>query len=413
MRKIAIRINEFPALTETFVTEQITLALDLGFEVVIIADRQGVFENSSQSHLLEEYKLLDKVKVVVNSEKDSLGSRILRIVKGLFASKPMSSIYLLNPYKYGLAGLKGSYFLEFIEFHKLLIDVDLVHIQFGTNVGNLGMYKKLGLIPQPIVTTFHGFDAFHTSDSKLRKEEYYRDIFETGDLFTCNTPYLGNLLKQLGCPEKKLKVVHMPIDEKRFVLRNSTNVDRIPKFLSVGRLIELKGHRYGILAMSELNKRGYDFHYDIVGAGEEEENLQNLINKLGLTDKIRLLGAKDQDEIVYLMQETDVYLMTSIANSNGRRETQGLVTGEAQACGVPVVAFRSGGVPYTIDEGRTGLLSDECDYKDMAENLIQLIDNPSLRNEMSVAAREFIVHYFSKSVISLQWKDVYNNLFVD
>ena len=102
--------------------------------------------------------------------------------------------------------------------------------------------------------------------------------------------------------------------------------------------------------------------------------------------------------------------MTSTYDETGRRETQGVVTGEAQACGLPVIAFRSGGVPYTIIEGKTGYLSAENDYKDLANNIEKLILDEKTRHDMGESARHFIDRKYSLKVVSEIWRKQYKML---
>ena len=86
--------------------------------------------------------------------------------------------------------------------------------------------------------------------------------------------------------------------------------------------------------------------------------------------------------------------MTSTFDECGRRETQGLVTAEAQACGLPVVAFRSGGVPYTIEEAKTGFLAEEKNVTEFTQHLRKLCIDEPLRKEMGQNARKYVEDNF-------------------
>jgi len=86
------------------------------------------------------------------------------------------------------------------------------------------------------------------------------------------------------------------------------------------------------------------------------------------------------------------------------------VTGEAQACGLPVCAFNSGGVPYTLIDGETGFLSQENDYLDMAANIEKLIVDPELRYKMAINARQFIVENYSLEISATKMQAIYQKL---
>ena len=87
-----------------------------------------------------------------------------------------------------------------------------------------------------------------------------------------------------------------------------------------------------------------------------------------------------------------------------------VVTAEAQACGLPVVAFRSGGVPYTLDDGVTGLLVPEADEQQYFQALSDLINNPAKRQEMGRNARKFVEKNFSMKENCAKFLKIYDNL---
>ena len=290
------------------------------------------------------------------------------------------------------------------------LDADIFHVQFGVYAEPLVRLKKNNLLKGKIVTTFHGFDVHYTDNTFRDVKKRYQDLFIYGTAFTCNTKYLAEQLIQLGCPQNKLEIVPMGIDVNYFKpVSIKKNTEKI-KLVSVGRLIKWKGHAYGIKAIAGIVKRGYKVTYTIIGEGEERENLEQLIKELKLEKTVILAGARDQQFIKESMQQADIFLMTSTHDETGRRETQGVVTGEAQACGLPVVAFNSGGVPYTMIDGETGFLSKENDYSCMAENIEKLITNQDMRMQMSKKAREFIVSHYSLEKSAEKMQRVYEKL---
>src|SRR5690606_531712 len=104
-------------------------------------------------------------------------------------------------------------------------------------------------------------------------------------------------------------------------------------------------------------------HYTIVGDGPLFQSLQDQIHSLRLQEYVALIGERSQQDIKILLESHHIYLMSSVTDSSGRCETQGVVTAEAQAMGLPVVAFDAGGVPYTILDGKTGILVKEKDVE--------------------------------------------------
>jgi colanic acid/amylovoran biosynthesis glycosyltransferase len=102
--------------------------------------------------------------------------------------------------------------------------------------------------------------------------------------------------------------------------------------------------------------------------------------------------------------------MTSTFDECGRRETQGLVTAEAQSCGLPVIAFRSGGVPYTIEEGKTGFLAEERNVSEFTQHLRKLCTDETLRKKMGQNARKFIEDNFCLKKLAQKQISIYEKV---
>jgi colanic acid/amylovoran biosynthesis glycosyltransferase len=182
------------------------------------------------------------------------------------------------------------------------------------------------------------------------------------------------------------------------------------KLISIGRLDKVKGQQYAIEVVHELISNDIDVNLTIIGAGEEQSNLEDLIKKNRLEGKVFLLGKKSPLEIREALWEHDVYLLMAVALSDGRRETQGLATLEAQACGLPVVVFDSGGVKYTVDDGVSGFVCPEEDVQAVVNKIVFLSRNLEQLEKMGANAVTFVKENYAQRVIDKRWKIVYNNL---
>ncbi|MAT52316.1 MAG: glycosyl transferase family 1 [Porticoccaceae bacterium] len=137
--------------------------------------------------------------------------------------------------------------------------------------------------------------------------------------------------------------------------------------VSVGHLIERKGHHLVIAAMSQLP----DCELLIVGDGEEQRNLEHLVEKLGLCDRVRFLGAVEQSELAEIYSGADVLVLGS------SREGWANVLLEAMACGTPVAATEIWGTPEVVQSREAGLLIPERTPESIAETVKQLfVDYP-------------------------------------
>jgi glycosyltransferase involved in cell wall biosynthesis len=147
-----------------------------------------------------------------------------------------------------------------------------------------------------------------------------------------------------------------------------------------GTLRPVKGHEFFLNAAAAVAVRGATCDFVITGDGEPKyfEKLQHLAGELGLTGRVRFLGAVTRMPEFY--RACDLVCIPSQAEAFGRTVI------EAFAAGVPVVASAVGGMRETVDHGTTGLLVDFGDVSGMSDALIQLLENPGLRQRLAAAA---------------------------
>jgi len=408
--KILFSVNGFPAKSETFIVNHIVTAINSGMDISILANHKQSLNESTQKDLLIKHQLLDKVILKENIPKNKFKT-FIKVFK-LILKKPKSLKYffsLLNPLRYGFTNINQSAFFELYAILDLT-NFDIYHAHFGQNAIGIATAKDLGLIKSKLITTFHGYDAsFENEKAKNRLINSYKNVFKHSNVITANTPYLQEIIRNLGF--SKSIVLPMSVNTDFFKpnanisLKKTTTINLI----TIGRLVKFKCHYIGIEAVKILVNKGHDIKYLIVGNGPEYSNLKQQIESLKLSNHIFLLKNKTQKEIKNLFLESDIFLMTSNYDDYGRRETQGVVTIEAQASGLPVIAFASGGVPYTIIKNKTGFLADEMDIKNYIKKLEDLISDKKLREIFGVNARNFVLENYSNIVCEKKLLEIYHN----
>ena len=407
MKKICFVVPEFPSVSATFITNQIVSAKQQGFEVCVLTYKLGGFEQASQQELIEEYDILkDTIEIDYQIPK----SKVKQVIVGL--------LYIFKYFKYWIKPSQTPIkhrilnwpFL--IHFYKKFRYIDVFHIQFALGGVSIAEMKENGLLKGKLITTFHGHDAHFNNDKVLKHlQNRYKTLFSFSDYVTVNTQFLKSQVVSLGCDREKLRVIPMAIDVTFFKSKKpkKLSVKKIVKLISIGRLIEFKGFAYAIEAVKLLVDNNVNVHYTIIGEGKLLQPLQNQIKHLKLQDHVELVGKKSQIEIRELLEGHHIYLMSSVTNTKGRCETQGVVTAEAQAMGLPVVAFNSGGIPYTLIDGETGFLVPEKDVGAYAQAITNLIKFPDIYSQMSCQAREFSVENFSIELMIKRFKVLYTD----
>jgi len=407
-KKILFKINQFPHLSETFIVAQLITAKKLGFEVYLLV-KEILNENIHfyQANF-EEHQLL---KNVIYEDYKIPKNKLLRLAKWL-------AILIINIHRVNFIlsfyktydSFSLTYLFQWF-FYKKLKNFDIIHIQYGNHKSPVDRLKRTGFFKPATIVSFHGHDAFFPMHGHIPNNGYYDFYFESGDLVTVNTPYLEEKVKDLGCFPNKLKVIPVAVDTTFFYPPKERSYNQnVLKLINVGRLDKIKGQKYLIHIVSSLIEQGCNIQLTIIGEGSEYNSLKNDIIKNNLGGSISLLGIKTQAEIREAFQNHDVYVFTPTALIDGRSETQGLATLEAQATGIPAVVFDSGGVKYTVEDNLTGFICKEGDAFCMVDKIKYLYDNPEIRRTFGLNATEFVQSNFSQSKIDEQWNHIYNSL---
>lgn len=406
-KTIIFKVPEFPHLSETFIIAQIVTAIKLGYDVKILIRKFLNNNVAIDSILIKEYNLLDKI---ILEDYCIPKNKLFRLIKWLtLLILNLKKIKIIFKFHKEQSKFSLTWLYQWA-FYQQFNDVNIFHVQYGTNSKPLDILKKIGFKPLLLVT-FHGHDAFFPINGYIPNNGYYDNLFKYADLITANTPYLASKIIELGCPKELLLTIPVGVDTDFFYPNQKTKtVQNTLRLITVGRLDKVKGHDFCILALANLINKGVNVTLTIIGEGTEHKNLENLIAKYHLQEKVFMEGKKTQLEVRQALWEHDVYLLTGVALKDGRRETQGLATLEAQACGLPVIVFDSGGIKYTLENNVTGFICNEFDVDGVVSNVIKFDKNPTLLNNMKDQAVKFVEENFSQKRIDNKWQYIYNKL---
>jgi glycosyltransferase EpsD len=276
-------------------------------------------------------------------------------------------------------------------------DIIHCHTPMGSVVTRLAA-KKVRKSGTRIIYTAHGFH-FYKGAPKLNWMVFY-PIEKACSRFTDKLITINKEDYELAKTKFKAKQVYyvpgVGVDLSRFenvsLERNAKRREiDVPEdaflLLSVGELNENKNHQIIIRALAELDQP--NTYYAIAGIGDKENDLLELANILGLSDRVRLLGyRKDVNELYH---SADVFCFPSI------REGLGLAAVEAMACGVPTVAADNRGTRSFVVPDINGFLCSSSSVDDFAEKINTMMQNSSLRKFMSEeckkTAADFSLHH--------------------
>jgi colanic acid/amylovoran biosynthesis glycosyltransferase len=402
--KIAFLAGIFPALSETFILNQITGLIDLGHDVDIFALERGFTEKLHGD--ITEYDLLSRTHYPERKPGEPLGSlKSLVLHSPGLLKKPFSLLKIYRAIKKGIPGLpflfhavpffRGNYY-------------DIVHCQFGPN-GNIGAgLKELGITNAKLVTTFHGYDI---RLGLTRGGDIYAPLREKGDLFLAISKYNRKQLEHMGFELSRIVDHPVGIDIERFKYSASSapRPDGEIRIVTIARLVREKGLEHAIKAVGILAAKnpGLTIKYEVIGEGILLEKLQSLAAEEGLSDTVIFAGGRDQDYIAGRLAESDICLLSSV------EEALSVALMEAQATGLPAVATKVGGVSEAVMDGESGYLVQPGDAEAMAEKLDLLVKDPERRRKMGIAGRKMVEEKYDIRKLNEKLVELYRSLLSD
>ena len=271
----------------------------------------------------------------------------------------------------------------------------LLHAHFGVDGAfALPLQRALGV---PLVVSLHGYDVT-SSDEALRRSAggrlYLRrreQLFARTELFICVSRFIRDQARDRGFPAAKLWVHSIGIDLKTFQADES--VQRQPIVLFIGRLVEKKGCRHLVAAMRAVQRAMPSARLVIIGEGPLRQDLEEHAAQ-SLPGEYQFLGTQPPDVVRSWLRQAMVFCVPSVTAANGDREGLGMVFCEAQAMGVPVASFASGGIPEAVLDDVTGFLTPERDEIGLAASICRLLKDPVLWAEMSSQGKKRVKQHF-------------------
>jgi colanic acid/amylovoran biosynthesis glycosyltransferase len=285
----------------------------------------------------------------------------------------------------------------------------LLHAHFGPDGAvALPLAQSLKI---PVVVTFHGFDANLTNEA-LRETHWgkrylrRRDALKRdGAQFIAVSDFIARRLISQGFPADKVHVHYIGVDTDQFRCRTDRKREDIVLF--VGRLVEKKGCEHLVRAMANVQRSVPDCGLIIIGDGPLRGELESLA--ASQLQEFRFLGAQPEDVVRDWMAKAAVFCGPSVVAKSGDAEGFGIVFIEAQASGLPVVSFASGGIPEAVAHGVTGYLAPEKDVGALSNYLVELLKDDATRLKFSSAGRERVKNGFDLKVQTAKLEQIYEH----
>lgn len=292
----------------------------------------------------------------------------------------------------------------------------LLHAHFGPDaLAALPLAQRLKI---PLVATFHGYDATLTIPDEI--QDIYQNpwgrarqfLRHRGTFYKCQyVERRSHLFRQAaqiiavshcirdqllaqGCPPDQVRVHYIGIDRQQFQPAANPEAAReaVPTVLFIGRLVEKKGCADLIRAMAGVQRLFPQAQTIVIGEGGLRGDLETLCQQLGV--RARFLGAQPPAVIKDWLRRATLFCVPSQRTPKGDIEGLGMVFAEAQAMGLPVVSYASGGVPEVVKQGETGLLVPEREVEALGKAIYRLLEDEALRQRFAIAGQTHIAQTF-------------------
>ncbi len=301
-----------------------------------------------------------------------------------------------------------------VKQHEIAVEhqLDILHVHYAIPHATAAfLAKEMAAEDHPVevVTTLHGTDitlvgqessfftvtkfAIEQSDAVTAVSQFLRDkTHEAFGCVDCNIdviPNFVNLDEYYPADDGGCRSALAPPGSKVLMhISNFRPVKRVPDVVKTFARI-----RKEIPAVLVL-----------VGDGPQRHEAETVAAELGVKDDVRLLGK--MDTVADLLRCADLFLLPS------ETESFGLAALEAMACGVPVIASRTGGIPEVVEDGVTGALLDVGDVEGMAARAIELLSDENKLQAYRVAAVAAAAK-FSVDIVVPQYEDLYRRVLGD
>jgi len=282
---------------------------------------------------------------------------------------------------------------------------DLVHVYYGHKA--VKYREMLAAWGGPWIVSFHGVDVVKFFDRPGYAEEMAR-VFDEARLVLARSESLLVRLRELGCPEEKLRLNRTPIPMEGFPFRERQEpADGQVRLVQASRLVAKKGLFTTLKALEHLRAEWPKLRFVLCGDGPVKEQFQQAVAAAGLGEMVEMRGWLDGSPLLEAYHEADIFLHPSEMTETEDQEGVPNSLLEAMATGLPVVATRHGGIPEAVRDGTDGILVAEKDPAALAAAIDRLLRNTTLRRKMGRAAADGVRERFASESAIATMEDSY------
>ncbi|NWQ39788.1 N-acetyl-alpha-D-glucosaminyl L-malate synthase BshA [Bacillus sp. EB106-08-02-XG196] len=287
-------------------------------------------------------------------------------------------------------------------------NLDILHVHYAIPHAVCAILaKQMSKVDVKIVTTLHGTDITVLGYDPSLTEAIKFGI-EKSDVVTAVSRSLIEQTQELIQPDKQIETVYNFIDERIYQKREANHLrkefgikDKEKVVIHVSNFRPVKRVQDVVKTFAKISA-AMPAKLLLVGDGPEMTPVCRLVKKLGLTEKVHLLGKQENLDELYSI--SDIKLLLS------EKESFGLVALEAMACGVPCIGTNVGGLPEVIQHGKTGYICELGDIDDISKKAIMLLSNQQIHEQFASNGLSVVKTKFRAEQIVGKYEQLYYKL---
>lgn len=266
---------------------------------------------------------------------------------------------------------------------------DLIHAHVALPDGYAGALLKQRL-QKPLLITIHGQDAYVTAErNRCCWMNLNWALAQADRVIVVSRPLRNTLERKLRQEFMNVQVIHNGVSQSKIFQGQTERSNDGKIIVTLGYLIERKGHKYALNAVTRLLKRHPHLKYKIAGSGPLEPSLKDLVKRLGLEEVVEFVGLISPAKVPKLLAECDIFLLPSW------NEAFGVVYLEAMANGKPVIGCQGEGIEDFVEHGKTGLLVKPRDVESLVEAMDFLLSHPEEAQTIGERARKLVLENYT------------------
>jgi colanic acid/amylovoran biosynthesis glycosyltransferase len=381
--RIAIVVNSFPKISETFIYNKVSQLIRSGWDVTVIAHNK-----KNDKEFFQEQTQNTEVEILYsNWNIGGLPSYVMLCLYSIYNFWTVAKIFARVQKRDG--GVNRNTLrktIKLIPFFKHKFDI--IHFEYS-GLAILYLDELDYLDCKKVISCRGTAELIKPLFDKNRGEELKRLMLKI-DVAHCVSQNMRNTLLKYDLPFEKSFLNYPSIDVNYFKRDTAyPSGNAVFTIVSTGRLTWIKGYNYALLGIKNVVDKGYRVRYEIIGEGSAIDELTFIVEKLELRDSVLFRGNLNRAKVKEALEITDVFLLPSLSEGVSNAAL------EAMSMEIPTISTKVGGMNEVIANGENGLVINEMQPGEIADSLIYLIKNKEVARKLGENGRESIKKGFS------------------